>query len=296
MGTLPSHTRVSAVGGPTTTSPARRVPSAGRVAAILCGLVLLAAAVLKLGGLAVGPVAETGRLNNPGAQVLLVQFEIALALWLFSGWRPRVAKWVAVGVFTLFALLSLSAALAGQPSCGCFGKLVVNPWWTFAFDLLVAGVLSALPAPASAAIPIRLWPILWLIGGSSLAAGLLVLTAVFWAGSVPQALGRIRGETVVLPDRIVQAEPGRPGEPRTVLVRVANRAAHPVRVIGGTADCSCLTTQDLPATIPPGETVAVRVTIHPGAKPGEWFRVVKLLTDDDTTPSVVVGVSGEVVE
>jgi hypothetical protein len=261
-------------------------------------LTLAAAAGLKLFGLAVSPVPETGWLLSPGLQVLLVQFEIALALWLLSGWRTQTAGFVTAAVFVVFAGVSLKAALDGQPSCGCFGKLVVNPWYVFAFDVAVAVGLIALRRNATSTpiVAIRLQPVLWLAGGTSVVIGSAVLAGIAWAGSIPAAVARLRGDTIDTPERIVQAEPGKPGEPRTVPIRVSNRGPHPIRIIGGTADCSCLATQDLPATVPPGETTAVRVTIQPGTKPGVWFRVVNLLTDDDTVPSLVVGVQGEVVE
>ena len=265
---------------------------------VVC-LVLTAAAVLKVLGLVSGTVAEVGWLANPGAQILLVQFEVALALWFVSGWRPLRARRVGVGVFLVFAAASLMSALEGQASCGCFGQVKINPWWTFAFDVAMAAALLLVPVKNAQAIrrdPVNLRPAVWMAGGTSAVCGLALIVSILWAGSVPAAVARIRGDTVVLTERVVQAEPGKPGEPRTVSVNVTNRGAHTVRIVGGTADCSCLATQDLPATVPSGETVPVRVTIHPGTKPGEWIRIVNLLTDDDKIPTLVVGVRGEVVE
>lgn len=67
------------------------------------GLVLLAAAGLKLAGQAVSPFAQQGTLTAPHLQALAVVWEILLGVWLISGvYRP--AAWLAaVGTFSLFA-------------------------------------------------------------------------------------------------------------------------------------------------------------------------------------------------
>jgi hypothetical protein len=53
-----------------------------------------------------------------------------------------------------------------------------------------------------------------------------------------------------------------------------------VRLIGGTSDCSCVTTADLPVTLPPGEgrVVTVRMKI-PASRPGVITRKAELWTD-----------------
>ena len=53
--------------------------------------------------------------------------EAVLGLWLLSGWSARAAWAGATGFFALMASASLYLALAGQQSCGCLGRIQVNP-------------------------------------------------------------------------------------------------------------------------------------------------------------------------
>jgi thiol-disulfide isomerase/thioredoxin len=41
----------------------------------------------------------------------------------------------------MFALVSFYKAFSGEDSCGCFGKVPVNPWITTSFDLLIIALL-----------------------------------------------------------------------------------------------------------------------------------------------------------
>ena len=75
-----------------------------------------------------------------------------------------------------------------------------------------------------------------MIGATSIVSGLIVLALIAWAGSVPSAISQLRGETIVVVDRIVEAEPGKPGESRTVSIDVSNRSSYLIRIVGGTAD------------------------------------------------------------
>jgi hypothetical protein len=66
---------------------------------------------------------------------------LALGMWFLSGvsgWGKRAAWWVAVGCFSLFGGITLYKGITGAASCGCFGRIHVNPWVT----------LLAIDAPA----------------------------------------------------------------------------------------------------------------------------------------------------
>ena len=104
------------------------------------GLVLLVAAALKAHQLATGPVPETDVLHSRWFLIIEVEFELLFGLWLLAGAYPRLT-WAAALLF-FFALSGVSLLLvaSGEASCGCFGKVPVNPWYTFTFD--VAAVLA----------------------------------------------------------------------------------------------------------------------------------------------------------
>ena len=111
---------------------------------IFLGLVLLTAAGLKAYQLASEPVLDTGLFDSRWLLIAVVEFELLLGLWLLSGLYPRASRLVAVGCFAAFAGVSLWKALSGETTCGCLGsRIAVHPWFTFAFDCLAVGLLSA---------------------------------------------------------------------------------------------------------------------------------------------------------
>src|SRR5437879_907065 len=99
------------------------------------GLLLLTAAGLKLYGLGIEPVSRMGIFSAPAFQFLVIVFEISLGAWLLSGKLPSGAWLTVLTAFVGFAAVSLYQGVIGQASCGCFGKLSVNPWYTFVFDI-----------------------------------------------------------------------------------------------------------------------------------------------------------------
>ena len=206
------------------------------------GLLLLVAAGLKLNGLAVEPGGRMGLFTAPAFQVGVVEFEIFLAIWLLSGKQPLGAWTTAFAIFVVFAGVSAYQGWIGQASCGCFGRLSINPWYTFGIDL---AVLLALFLARPELEPLRKQP--GLIFGAMLPAflGLFGATAVLGAlsggasllfGSADVALARLRGERISLYPRLVDVGTGASGETREAAVEVVNRMPHPIRLIGGTQD------------------------------------------------------------
>jgi thiol-disulfide isomerase/thioredoxin len=97
---------------------------------------LLAAAVLKGHELLTTPMANTDIWSNRYFMIFQVEFELALGIWLVSGLFKRAAWLAAAACFSLFCCVTLYKGLTGAESCGCFGKVHVNPWITlFAIDL-----------------------------------------------------------------------------------------------------------------------------------------------------------------
>ena len=101
------------------------------------GILLLAAAGLKLNGLAIDPVGRMGLFTLPAFQIAVVEFEIFLAVWLLWGRLPLGSWATALGVFTVFAGVSAYQGWIGRASCGCFGQLSVSPWYAFGIDVAV---------------------------------------------------------------------------------------------------------------------------------------------------------------
>jgi hypothetical protein len=73
---------------------------------------------------------------------------------------------------------------------------------------------------------------------------------------------------------------GKPGESLEAVVEVHNWSDRPVRIYGGTSDCSCVATKGLPVTIPPGESRQIPVILRvPRSAPCSFTRYAELFTD-----------------
>jgi len=101
------------------------------------GFLLIAAALLKAAQLFKHPSSvltdETSRYFVP----LLIGCELGLGLTAIMGLYWRLLRLLAMALFAGFACYSLFLAISGAASCGCFGSLEINPWWTFILDLIV---------------------------------------------------------------------------------------------------------------------------------------------------------------
>ncbi len=95
---------------------------------------MLSAAFLKGYGLYAAPLPETGVGTSRAVRIGAIEGECLLGLWLLSGVSRSRARWAALAAFHVFFTLSLSRALAGEESCGCFGRVTVDPRWTAALD------------------------------------------------------------------------------------------------------------------------------------------------------------------
>jgi hypothetical protein len=107
------------------------------VVRIALGVLLLSAAGLKAHQLATEPVAGAGLLDSRRLLMATVEFELFFGLWLLTNIWPKPTWVAALTCFGLFACVSLCKALAGHPSCGCFGRVPANPWGTMLFDLAI---------------------------------------------------------------------------------------------------------------------------------------------------------------
>lgn len=118
------------------------------------GLLLLIAAVLKAHELLTEPALGTNFWASRVLLIAIVEFELALGLWLLAGLVPRLARCLCLGCFVAFLGTALYRAANGETSCGCFGTVIrVNPWYTAALDLaVVAALLSWRPGRRKPAV------------------------------------------------------------------------------------------------------------------------------------------------
>lgn len=264
---------------------------------IFLGLILLTAAGLKLYGLNVTALPRVGWFATPRVQVAATAWELLLGLWLLSG-ECRALAWLAsIGTFVSFAVVSGYLGWTGVATCGCFGVIGASPWAAFSVDVAAIALLAfARPGLGAGAFGLPM-------GFSAIVAGaaatFIALTGVgSWVYGSPQAaLARLRGELVTFSHDYVDFGAGAAGQVVEAKVEVHNWSDRPVRLVGGTSDCSCITTSSLPVSIPPGESRPVMVQLKiPRAKPGALTRTAELWTDQDRQQRIWLRVGCRIVE
>jgi hypothetical protein len=122
-----------------TTGAASRHVTGYDLVRVLIGVVLLSAAITK--GYSGYSLTTRPTVESDWFLFATVVLELLLGVWLISGAFRPMSWTVSMTCFTCYACVSLHKALAGEASCGCFGKLVVNPWLTLAFNVAVLCVL-----------------------------------------------------------------------------------------------------------------------------------------------------------
>jgi hypothetical protein len=265
---------------------------------VVLGVLLLAAAGLKAHGLALEPTGEHTLLSSPRLQIATVEVEVLLGLWLLSGQARRAAWAVALGFFGILAGVSLYLALIGQRSCGCFGEVQVSPWLTLSLDVaaIVALVIWRPRAEDRGVQASWFGPVLKTAAGALVILTLFVGAALALFDSPAEALAKLRGEAITVEPAVSEVGEGVRGEARVFRLSLTNQTAEPIRVVGGTTDCSCITTGDLPITLAPGETGSIAVRVRFSGSPGKFQHRFVLYTDAEQQRVVVARFAGRVTD
>lgn len=117
---------------------------------ILLATVLLTAAALKATQLVGNPLPETSLLTSRWFVVVVVEGELALGMLLLSGLYVLPVWGITLACFSSFVVVALYKGLSGETSCGCFGRVAINPWYMAACDLAaVAAMLWFRPSSAA---------------------------------------------------------------------------------------------------------------------------------------------------
>ncbi len=268
------------------------------VVRFILGVVLLLSAGFKAHSLWTDPVPVFGLFTSPRWQVALIELEVLLGLWLVSGLYRRGAWLSAVGAFGALAAVSLYLALSGQPSCGCFGKLEVSPWLSLGLDIIAVGALvrwQTQPTGMLTGVP-SLKPVLVSIAGVALLF-VASFSGLYLIDPSPEAaLAYLRGESMTVEPSVVDVGDGTRGEVRLFPVRVRNHTSRSICVIGGRVGCRCITTDELPVTVPPKAVCSFRCEFEFRGAAGKFQHSFVLLTDDENQPEVISRIGGRVVE
>lgn len=98
----------------------------------IAGLVLLVAAVLKTHQLLTEPTISKSFWESWLFFVIQIPLETGLGIWLLTGLFRKTAWLLGLFAFTVFISVTAYKGMIGIESCGCFGKVEVNPWITLA--------------------------------------------------------------------------------------------------------------------------------------------------------------------
>jgi hypothetical protein len=104
-------------------------------------MVLLLAAYLKVTAWHSAQLEEETLFGSLFFSAMATAMELFLGLWLLLGTHKRLCWFVTCMCFAVFEVVAFDRALSGASSCGCFGKVQVNPWIAFVFDIGVLCVL-----------------------------------------------------------------------------------------------------------------------------------------------------------
>jgi hypothetical protein len=266
---------------------------------LLAGGTLLAAAAAKVAGSDVSPVARSGWLAGSELLGMLVVYEFFVGGWLVSGLMKAGAWLAATATFVVFAAVSGRAAWIGQASCGCMGRLDTPPVYVLLLDLaMVIALLVSFPRSGDAPLFTRVRSDLVLAvrwtSGVAACVGLLLLGGAAYFGSLNEVMARLRGEEVSVTPAVVRLGEIRTGEKVTARLVVTNRGSSPIRLVGGTSDCSCVTTKELPMTVGPVDSVLVEIAVRAPAGPGQFVKHAWLLTDYEGMSAVPFEVTAAV--
>jgi thiol-disulfide isomerase/thioredoxin len=101
-----------------------------KVVMFVAGAMLLIASILKSHQLLTEPILSKGFWESWQFFVIQIPLELGLSIWLLSGLFRKGAWLIATFSFGFFIAVTLHKGLIGAASCGCFGRVHVNPWIT----------------------------------------------------------------------------------------------------------------------------------------------------------------------
>lgn len=251
----------------------------------LLAIFLLTTAFLKVYGFAASSLPEVGWFSTPNVQAAAVLLEVLIGLWLLSGVTQNLSWLVSLTAFIGFSVVSGYLGLQGVASCGCLGAIKASPWILFVVDLIIVlGLIFARPKMSDIVGD------LFLVNKSELLAigciGMVLSSVLFLYGytrygSFDCFIAQIRNQPIGAP-QFVDFGDISPEQGYEAKIPISNFSDRPIRLIGGSADCNCITTSDMPITIEPNTKTEIKIFLGVRATSvGHLTKKVELWTDCD---------------
>jgi len=122
-----------------------------------------------------------------------------------------------------------------------------------------------------------------------------LLSVLGWAysrtGSVALVPRFLNGEELLVDPMTISLGTLRSGGNETFGVRIVNATTRKVTLDGAQMSCSCITSEEFPISIGPGESRELKMNLHVGP-PGEMEQSIKFYTDFAGQRAFVVNVRG----
>ncbi len=101
-----------------------------RLVMAIAAAILLFAAITKYSMIMTEPILSRGFWESRDFFIIHIFLTTGLGIWLVCGLFRKAAWLLALMAFTVFIGDTLYRGIIGEVSCGCFGRVVVDPWLT----------------------------------------------------------------------------------------------------------------------------------------------------------------------
>lgn len=203
-------------------------------------------------------------------ELFSVSILVFVATLVLTNFRSREVWILAALLMTILAAFALSAALAGETTCGCFGKLSFRPWSIVILDvsIIVVSYLCAIVSRPHSGSLLR--PVARAAGELLLMVTLMVLAmALALSISWPHA---ISAQALTSSHHPIPATPIEPSvEWVEALIPVRNVRRTSVAIVGKESVCGIILVTPIPLVIPAQETIflEMKLRLFPHAQRGD---------------------------
>jgi hypothetical protein len=270
----------------------------GRSTFYLATRFLIGALLVVGGGVKLAPWREIALLPwlvLPASAVFLVglvEFVLGCLVLSFTGYRS--ISLATRAVFTIYVVVLLLQLWAGESVCQCLGSRSLPLVWMLGLDAVL--LLSMWwfwrrwQQPLAAVR--KKSAFVELLSSVRIALPILVLVGTFVFGSLDAAIGYATGARLLATNSAQYAGSLPDGETSTVAFELTNYSRQPIRILGAKSTCRCVALDDLPITLPAGQTGKIRVRLKARAgKSRQIQRESATLIFDDPVRSVTITVT-----
>lgn len=224
---------------------------------------LLFAAGMKASQLAAEPSLSEGLFQARWFNTLVIEFELVFGSWLLFGFCSQLTHWASIGLFTLFAGVSLYKVFLGETNCGCFGSAQINPILTFVLDVFIVLLLLLLqhfqrkrslpPSPVASEQSNVCWMFRILGYGLLLSFAVIIQGLLFFSPNLGFEPFLTDYEISFTINETSKGDKNH-NEDHSVVITVLNKTNDPIKIVGVKTNCSSGGyIKGIPVTVPPKE-------------------------------------------